>query len=376
MPIMEPFPGRAALQQRVLPEYRAPLFDRLAAACEGGLSVFAGQPRPAESIKTSSRLGQARLYPAANRHFLDPSHPLYLCWQPGILDWLEEWDPEVLIAEANPRYPSTRQAIHWMQSRSRPVIGWGLGAPVIRGPLKRLRAGGRVRFLKAFDALVAYSQRGAAEYAALGYPAGRIYVAANAVAPRPQNLPPDRPLTFQGAPRILFVGRLQARKGIDLLLHACAALPRASQPYLTLVGDGPDRARLEKLAQAVFPAAEFPGARHGQELETFFHQADLFVLPGTGGLAVQQAMAYALPVIVAQGDGTQEDLVRPGNGWLLPPGDRAALTAALSHAFESPARLRQMGTESYRIVREEINLEKMVEVFVNALKEAQASRSA
>ena len=42
-----------------------------------------------------------------------------------------------------------------------------------------------------------------------------------------------------------------------------------------------------------------------------FAGADLFVLPGTGGLAVQEAMSYALPVIVAKGDGTQEDLVRP-----------------------------------------------------------------
>ena len=39
------FPGRLGLQQRVLPAYRAPFFDLLAGACQGGLSVFAGEAR-------------------------------------------------------------------------------------------------------------------------------------------------------------------------------------------------------------------------------------------------------------------------------------------------------------------------------------------
>jgi glycosyltransferase involved in cell wall biosynthesis len=91
------------------------------------------------------------------------------------------------------------------------------------------------------------------------------------------------------------------------------------------------------------------------------------VLPGTGGLAVQEAMAHGLPVIVAQGDGTQTDLVRPENGWLIPPDDLQALEAVLGEAFSDPARLRRMGAESYRIVAEEVNLEAMVGIFVQAL---------
>jgi glycosyltransferase involved in cell wall biosynthesis len=122
------------------------------------------------------------------------------------------------------------------------------------------------------------------------------------------------------------------------------------------------------LAQEVYPQAEFPGARHGSELTRFFAVADLFVLPGTGGLAVQEAMAHGLPVIVAEGDGTQDDLVRPQNGWLVPPGDLQALTAALQEALGDPTRLRRMGAESYQLADEEINLERMVAVFVEALR--------
>jgi glycosyltransferase involved in cell wall biosynthesis len=133
------------------------------------------------------------------------------------------------------------------------------------------------------------------------------------------------------------------------------------------VGDGPERAALESFAKEIYPSAEFIGAKHGAELKPYFAQADLFVLPGTGGLAVQEAMSYGLPVIVAKGDGTQDDLVREKNGWQIPPEDYDALLAAMKNALSDIARLREMGKESFRIVSEEINIQKMADVFVTAL---------
>jgi glycosyltransferase involved in cell wall biosynthesis len=166
----------------------------------------------------------------------------------------------------------------------------------------------------------------------------------------------------------LFVGRLQARKRVDVLLRACAAIPPHLQPRLVIVGDGPERTALQALAAQVYPGAEFPGAKQGAELEPYFRAADLFVLPGTGGLAVQEAMSWGLPVIMGRGDGTNDDLVRRDNGWQVPDGDLALLIVTIEEALEDASRLRAMGAESYRIVREEINLEKMVEAFVGALE--------
>ena len=111
--------------------------------------------------------------------------------------------------------------------------------------------------------------------------------------------------------------------------------------------------------------AEFVGAKHGAELEPYFTQADLFVLPGTGGLAIQQAMAHGLPVVVARGDGTQDDLVRDENGWQIPPDDLPMLTATLQTALSDPVRLHNMGAASYRIVSDEINVDQMVKVFID-----------
>ena len=192
-------------------------------------------------------------------------------------------------------------------------------------------------------------------------------MAQNSVLPRPSWPPPARPHRFHGCPVVLFVGRLQARKRIDHLLRACADLPAEFQPRLLIVGDGPARFELERLASQVFPSAEFLGARYGEGLAPFFRQADLFVLPGTGGLAIQEAMAYALPVIVAEGDGTQDDLVSPDNGWLVPGGDLAALKDALEKALADPGRLRKMGGVSYQIVAERANIDAMASVFIQAM---------
>lgn len=357
---MTRFPGRLALQQRVLPSYRAPFFDLLASACDGGMSLFTGLPRPVEGIATTDRLQVARYQLGKNIHLFRGS--FYLCYQPGLLDWLKEWDPKALIVEANPRYLSTPAAVRWMKARGRPVIGWGLGAPV-KG--QRGEIGGKMWyvFLSQFDALIAYSQRGAEEYRARGFPREKIFVAHNSVARAPVSAPDGRPQTVDRF-TILFVGRLQARKRVDHLLRACAQL---GSPRLVIVGEGPERAELEALAKQVYPEAEFVGAKHGVELRPYFAEADLFVLPGTGGLAIQEAMSYGLPVIVAKGDGTQDDLVRAGNGWQIPPEDFEALVTTMKQALSDVRRLRRMGTESYRIVKEEINLEQMVETFVTAL---------
>lgn len=357
---MNRYPGRLGVQQRVLPTYRASFFDLLASACDGGMSLFSGLPRKREGIATTSQLNIANAKLGDNIHLF--SGPLYFCYQRGLMEWLEDWNPDALVVEANPRYLSTPAAVKWMHARNRPVLGWGLGSPPVRNFLKQ----GRATFLRQFDAMIAYSQRGANEYAALGFPRERIYVAYNSVSAPPSYPLPVRPAAFHIRPTVLFVGRLQTRKRVENLLIACAAIE--PQPRLVIVGDGPERKRLEQFAAKTYPTAEFVGARHGPELAPYFREADLFVLPGTGGLAVQEAMSYGLPVIVAEGDGTQDDLVRRENGWQIRPGIVQVLIHTLNEALSDVARLRRMGAESYRIVKEEINIAAMVETFVQALQ--------
>ena len=358
--------ARLALLQRVMPHYRIPFFNALGEACTAGLSVYAGQPRENEAIEIGQALENAQYEQGSNLHLF--YGPLYLCWQRGLKDWLAQWNPEVLIAEANPRYLSTPGAVRWMKQRGRPVIGWGLGAPVSEGGMYRMRRAMRQRFIRQFDALITYSHQGLDEYKQLGFDPERILVAPNAVTSRPPQPPVERPPVFEnGRATVLYVGRLQERKRLDLLIRACAGFAPEKQPNLWIVGEGPVKAELEAQAAREYPQTRFFGALYDDALIPLYQKADLFVLPGTGGLAVQQAMAHGLPVIVAEADGTQTDLVCPKNGYLTLPGDEEQLNFSLGKALEDPARLRKMGMESYRIVKEEINLEIMLDAFAQAV---------
>ena len=347
------------LMQRVCAGYRVPLFDLLADTLPGGLALYAGDPRPDEMIDQSRRPERAVYSHAQNRHLFHGR--FYLCLQTDVLGWLEKTDPQVLIMEANMRYLNSPAAARWMHQRNRPVIGWGLGTGSVGGALQK-------RFLKMFDAMITYSSAGKESYCRAGFPAERVFIACNAAAPRPERPMPVRPQDrYDGRPVVLYVGRLQKRKRLDLLMQACAALPDELHPRLWIIGDGPIREELEAAAAKEYPETEFFGALYGEELTAHFDRADLFCLPGTGGLALQQAMASALPLIAAEADGTQADLVRPDNGIQVAPGDLAELTAALTTMLADPVRLRKMGEESFRIVRDEINLEAMADVFGKAV---------
>ncbi len=352
---------RLGILQRVLTDYRAIFFDLLAESFPAGLEIAAGEARPEEQINPG-KPKKASLHTIQNIHIMKGG--LYLCQQRGVIEWLQAFDPAVLIVEGNPRYLSTPQVVRWMHQRNKPVIGWGLGVPVSGG----LRSSLRVSFLKDFDAILTYSLQGRDGYINAGIPEDRVFVAPNAAAFRPEADAPVRQLSLiEKKLTVIFVGRLQDRKRVDLLLKACSLLEEAIQPELIIVGDGPERAALERLAGQIYPAAVFTGDKRGKDLEDLFRKADLFALPGTGGLALQQALAFALPAIAAEGDGTQVDLVRSGNGWLVKPGDLESLRSALQAALSDPENLARKGRESFRIVREEINLEHMAEIFETAV---------
>ncbi|MFN2298664.1 MAG: glycosyltransferase, partial [Anaerolineales bacterium] len=319
-------PKRVGIQQRVLPAYRAAFFDALARSLPGGLSVFAGAPRPGEGIPQAESLRIAKWARAENRHL--GSGVFSVLWQSGAGAWRTAADLQLLILEANPRYLSNVLLRRGMRRMRRPVLGWSLGPSRAGGWLS-----GRMRsYYSGFDAIIVYSRNGADAFRRLGIPGEKLFVAPNAVeSTTAENLQKQSNARIKARavwslddrPVVLFVGRLQKRKRVEALIAACARAETDCR--LLIVGDGPDRGRLERIAGDLLPDAIFTGDLRGNALGRCFLAADLFVLPGTGGLALQEAMLYGKPVAAAEADGSQRDLIRDGeNGWLLPPGNDEA----------------------------------------------------
>jgi glycosyltransferase involved in cell wall biosynthesis len=358
---------RLGLEQRVFPEYRKPFFELLARQCKQGFCLFAGKAQRDESILEGTGLNKTEFVQANNRYVIRGKS--YFFRQENFLVWLDTWNPQILIVEANPRHLGLNRGIEWMREHGGKVIGWGLGTGGNGSVLSFFRKGFRRSFIQSFDVLISYSQKGKTEYLEAGFPAERVFLAANAVSPRPSWSMPSRAKDFgQHKPVVLFVGRLLERKSVDRLIHACAKIPGKDQPELVIVGDGPTRTKLETLATQVYPASQFTGDLRGKELADAYKKADLFVLPGTGGLAIQQAMSYGLPVITGIGDGTQTDLVRAENGWQLNTDTVEELTEVLTSAVDDPGKLRKMGEVSFEIVKNEVNLEAMVDTFAKAIE--------
>jgi phosphatidylinositol alpha-1,6-mannosyltransferase len=152
------------------------------------------------------------------------------------------------------------------------------------------------------------------------------------------------------------VSRLVARKGQDALVRALPAL-RAAVPgtRLLLVGDGPDRDRLRRLATACGVAGEvvFTGAVPAGELPAHHAVADVFALPCRtrgGGLDVEglgivslEAAASGLPVVVGDSGGAPEAVRDGRTGRVVDGRDPAALTAALAALLADPDAAATMG---------------------------------
>jgi len=144
----------------------------------------------------------------------------------------------------------------------------------------------------------------------------------------------------RGTPVILGVGRLEARKGFDVLIRAVARVRRSRSVRLVILGEGPDRAALEELAAAegIGHAVHMPGWRDNPF--AFMARADLFVLAsdyeGLPGVLIQ-AMACGCSVVSTDcPDGPREILADGQYGALVPPRDPEALSRAIATALDGP----------------------------------------
>lgn len=153
--------------------------------------------------------------------------------------------------------------------------------------------------------------------------------------------------------RILFVGRLQPRKGFGDAVRAFALLaPRFPGASLVVVGEGAERTALDDLAPGLRARVRMLGVPPYDELPRYHAAAEVFVAPNTGGesfgLVLAEAMAAGLPVVASDIPGFRE-VVRDGvEGLLVPPRDPQALAAAVARVLGDRSLARRLGEAGRR----------------------------
>ncbi len=232
-----------------------------------------------------------------------------------------------------------------------------------------------IRFLWSRAAAVVANSAGLRQEALAVMPDLAIPVIPNGVdtthftpAPPPASLPAPA----SSPTRLLFVGRLSPEKGLRGLLTALAGLPAIPAWTLRLVGDGPERQDLESQAQALGLAdrVNFSGWLPREALPACYQAADLFVFPSTDeGMpnTVLEAMACGLPVVAMRIAGCEDLVIEGETGRLLPPGDPAALAAALKTLIADPATRTRFGTAARRRVETHFTWSQSAETYLQFL---------
>ena len=372
----------------VFPEptpYRAPLLDRVASLDEIDLtviyaapSVVSGRSWAVESEHESVFLRGFRI-PEADRLFRH-DYPV----TPGTVRALEQARPDVVVVSGWSTF-AAQSAIAWCRFRRVPYVlvveshdegprpGWrrtvkgtivppivrGAAGVLVTGTLARrsmVERGAQLEQVRLFANTI--------DVEAFGEQADRL-------ASRRTELRAEVGAGIDDVV-VLSVARLGPEKAHDVLIQAAAETgdPRL---VLVLVGEGPERERLERLAAEAAARVVLLGDRPWEDIVESYVAADVFALLSereTWAVVVNEAAACGLPLVLSDRVGAAHDLLVDGeNGFLVPAGDVGAVVNALRRLAADPDGRARMGDRS-RELAQHWGYEPSVAGFLAAVREA------
>ncbi|HEX9888863.1 MAG TPA: glycosyltransferase family 4 protein [Nitriliruptorales bacterium] len=289
------------------------------------------------SVPYNQSVAPVALSPGAARRTLTALRQ----FKPDVVHVHEPVVPAVSLA-ASLRGP--RPIVGTFHAWSDSDVAYRLARPLVRRAAQRLT----VR--------VAVSPAAAAYHAsALGLPEGSFRVIPNGVeVARFASAEAIPQLVRDGAPTLLFVGRMEPRKGLDTLVRAFVSL-KASRPTIRLlvIGEGPERDRCQALLPARLRSdVLFLGRVDQEDLPRFYASADLFVSPALGGesfgIVLLEAMAAGKAVVASDIPGYRTVLRDNVEGRLTAPGDHRELARTLDTLLDNAALREAMGREGAR----------------------------
>lgn len=291
---------------------------------------------------------------------------------PGIGRVLRALGPDVVVLGGSYTTPSTQLAGAAVARRGTPWVYWGeeVSHAPASAPTRALRAA--LRWLvRCAAGVLAIGSRARASYLRAGVPPDRIaefryyadaehFALAAVERAHARRRVRERHGVAVDARVAVYGGQLIPRKDVATAVRALVRLAADRDPgwVLLVVGDGPERAPLARLAceLGVEDRIRFAGFVQPAALPEYFAAGDCFVLPSRSegwGVVVGEALAAGLPVFASTRVNAAADLVRAGeNGGAFAPGDDAALAALLADAAR-PGRLPALAAQARAAVADE-----------------------
>lgn len=174
---------------------------------------------------------------------------------------------------------------------------------------------------------------------------------------------------------VLYVGRLGKEKSVDLIIKSFGLVAKKlGDSRLVIVGDGPEREKLEKLTHEVGVTDKtfFTGFISREEIPAVYADADIFAFASqteTQGLVVPEALASGLPCVVVN-DPAFEDVIRNGYNGLLAKNKPVDFSNKIVRLLENPALRKQLSKNAIKFANENFSVKKQVEGHMTVYKEA------
>jgi glycosyltransferase involved in cell wall biosynthesis len=177
---------------------------------------------------------------------------------------------------------------------------------------------------------------------------------------------------------VLSAGNLRANEGHDVLIRAAGVLVKEFPSFsLEVIGDGPERSRLEELAKELGLArlVRFVGRLSRRQIADAMKRCTLFVLPSRSeesGYLHLQAMSCGKAVIACRGQGIDEIIQHGTNGFLVGPGNEKELVLAMGMLLRETERRRNLGAAARDSVLERLTVEQQAENLARIYRESVA----
>jgi glycosyltransferase involved in cell wall biosynthesis len=224
-----------------------------------------------------------------------------------------------------------------------------------------------VDHLGAAERLVALTDAGADEIRHYRLPSERIRTIPNGVELERFTVQSWPQLEASDAVRLLFVGRLNRQKGVDVLLGALAMVRRPESFRLRVVGVGPELERLRYQAgeAGLDSIVEFCGRQ--QDVMAHYAWSELVVLPSRfEGMpnVVLEAMSCARPVLGTRISGTTDLIAEARSGWLVPNDNPRALAQRLEQVAKERSALRSIGLAGRAIAESKYSMTRIASLYL------------
>lgn len=292
---------------------------------------------------------------------------------------VKEFDADIIIMVAHIGTASCRRILKWAKQNKRKVIMWTcFWEPDDIPRFKRLIRNFVINYYyKKADYHIAYSSVARQKLLNIGYPDNQISIAYNGidVDMYEEDLAEEMPvkeLFERNATNILYIGGFGKDKKVDLLIKAISECKSRSRKKINayLIGDGPMYNECKNLVNQLHISENVKLlGRITKQLGLYIKSADCVVLPGTGGLVLNEAMLFEKPLVVSNADGSENDLLLNGyNGIKFQSGSISSLARALCEISENLSFFQENTSKISEVVTRRSNVDSMICTFLKVIK--------